>query len=521
MNRPIRAMVVDEVPQLGARQALYGAVGALLISALLLYVESSRLAGLLDTPVGTILLLPIALGLAGFVVLRDDRLWTVSAILSLVVFVVRTGEGSFGALEIFYGLYSLGGLLIWFAKELAFYRRPIVRSRYDFWLLSATLLCLLLGGLGFLLNGGDIRLGMREASACLTLLFYFPVRRTLKNRRDVLFVVGAVALLGLINGYVNVVNYQEKVIASALEYGAVNARSAMNEVLSSVLVCASFSIVLLGKTMKERLAGLVGLAGFSGLLVLSLSRGPILATGFGCVVALVLAAPGKIGRVSSYLLLAVVINLAAAWILFPEFVTSIGENISDRFAAIEQITGDKALGSRFLETQAIAQEFIPASPMIGYGFGVPYDYYDAAFGTSFTSYYTHNGYLSPLSKFGIPPGLFVLVILPLPLLRLPFWSTRQRPSGDRLIAAGAIAALVSIMVTNVTSNAVVYYTELTLIGIVLAIFDFLDSIGIDKIIKILSSLPRRPNITLNVIDFDHCLINRFPQLQLPIFQDNR
>lgn len=473
MSRELRPIVSEGLAETGRGAVALSLLLVVVLLLLLFWLEATRISSFVELPIGGTVGLAALGGLVVALVALDEKIWVYSAIFALITFVLRPEQGKFGPLEAAYLVVSLLGLVVWFAKEIAVYRASIVRSRFDLAFLSIVSLCIVVGLLGMVLRSGDVRFGLPEMSAFFTILLYFPIRKVLRTDRDLLTLFLVISLLGLVNGAVNLMNYQEKVVATALAFGSVNARSSMNELLSSVLVCANFAIVAMSRRMLVRLLALGGFALFFGILVLSLSRGPILSTVAGCAVALVLVARRRIGRIALYGIIAAALNLGAAMLLFPDYVESIGENMLSRFEAVETIGGDKALGSRFVESQALVEEFIPASPLIGHGFGVPYTFYDAPFRVTSRAYYTHNGYLSPLFKFGIPLGAALIFVILSPLFRLPFASLRQWSRRNRLYAAGAIAALVTIMMTNVTSNALVYYTELTILAMVLAIFDVL------------------------------------------------
>ncbi len=471
MNRSLRPLAVEGMRGLGIGTILFGLLIALLLVPVLLFLEAGP-AGILALPVGTILSVVAVSGVGVALLAYDDRLWVYSAILSLAVFIFRQEEGALGADVIFFAAYTVLGTLAWVVKEIVLGETHLVRSRFDVFFVSTILLCIITTMIAGVVHGAEFRFMIREYLSFLLLLFYFPVRSLVSRRREVPRLFATMVFLGLMSGVVNLMTYQEKVVASALAFGEVNARSAMNEPLSAVLFCCCFALVVGARKFWTRLLALGGLSIFGGLLVLSLSRGPIVATAVGTLTVLFLLYRRRALRVLLYALVALVVNVGAAFLLLPDFAESIFANIEGRFQTVERLGSDVSFGSRFAESKSLYTEFIPASPLIGYGFGVPYTFYDPVFEVTSRPYYTHNGYLHALFKFGVPLGvLLLLLVLLSPLLRYPYAGVRRLDRNSRLILAGALASQIALVLINVTSNVMTYYTELLLLAILLALFD--------------------------------------------------
>ena len=476
MNRTLRPFAVDGLQQQRWVGLILGIALALILVPLLLFLEAGPGASL-NLPVGTSIAASAIAGCALWLLSFNERIWVLSAVASLVVFVFRQEEGELGVDVLFFALYAVTGTLLWFIKELHLGSGRIVRSRFDLMFLSTILVCLLTSTIAALVHGADVRTMIRELAAFLLILFYFPVRSILKSDLDVRLLFYSLLFFGVLNGMVNLMNYQERVVESALTFGAVNARSAMNEPLSAVLFSAFFALMLGARTFRIRVLALGGISLFAGLLVLSLSRGPIIATALGCVTILMLLYRRRVARVLVYAVVALGVNVGAAFLILPDFAASIFENIEGRFETVQQISGDQSFSSRSSEYRALYAEFIPASPIIGYGFGVPYRFYDAPFEVTAEPYYTHNGYLSVAFKFGIPAGLLLILILFSPIFRFPYASVGSFDPYRKMILAGALAGLIAMLLINVTSNVLAYYTEIMLLAILLAVFDYLYRTG--------------------------------------------
>lgn len=481
MSRELHTFATEGFRTVRPRDILLGIGVALLLLALLFAVEAGGY--LPGVPVGMSLAIPGVLLLSGALLARNEKRWLLTVILALAIFVFRDSEAGRSALDVLFGLYVNGGLVLWFVKELLIFRRPILRSRFDLYYLSVLLLCLVTSTTASLLHGMQVAYALGEFSGFLLFFFYFPFRNILREERDVLHVFLALLALGLVNGAMNVMNYQQRVIESAMTFGEVNARSALNEPLSAILFCGFFILVAASRSIRMRLLGLLGVSLFAGLLVLSLSRGPIASALIGSFAGLLLIYPWRLPRMVVAGVVALVVNIGAAFILLPDFASSIFENISSRFETIERLGGDQSFNARFAEYESLYTDYIPASPVIGYGFGVNYHYYNAIFETTYYPIFTHSGYLHALFKFGIPAGLLLLSLFFIPLLRFPYASVRTWSPRRRMVYAWCFGSMVTMMIINVTSNTITYYTEILYLAVLLATFDYLYRSGDDPLLR--------------------------------------
>ena len=402
----------------------------------------------------------------------NEKLWLATAVLALVVFVVRTSDGSFGVEELIYSVYGPPGLVAWFVREVVVGRRRLVHSAFDWLLLSSVLICLCVALISSLLHEAEMRFFIREFLGFFMVLIYFPMRKFLKNDRAVYTLAIWIVIVAVANGVINVTQYQERVIESLMAYGEVNARSTIYEHLSIVFVCICFAWITFANRWKSRLIG-IGLFSFGGaVLVISLSRGPIVGAMAAILFGLLFVPFARIFRFGASFLLIVLLNLGVASLVFPSLIESIFDSIGRRAATMEQLSGDASLQSRILESKTLIERRIPASPVIGHGYGVRYLFYDLAVRYSHRTGYTHNGYLFPIYKFGIPAGLLLLFTLFSPLIRIPFSSYGTLSREHRMFLVGAVSGLVGLLVSNLTAQNLSTYLHLVIYAALFAVIDY-------------------------------------------------
>jgi hypothetical protein len=471
VKRPLHTFVLDGARNLRPADIAIGLIATLLLVTVLLWAETGP-ASILGLSTGSsILLCAISLGSISLL-LYDQKRWVITAILVFSVFSIRDSEDGFTVIDLVFALYVNLGLVIWFVKEVFVLRRPIVHSRFESYFLVSLILCLIISTIASIVHGWEARYGTREIAAFTIFFLYFPFRSVIRSRRDIIHLFIALVLFGMINGAVLLSNYQERVIESALAYGEVNARSALIEPLSGVLFCAFVILLAAADTFRVRLIALAGMSMFAGLLVLSLSRGPIVAALGGAFIGLALIFPFRLPRMLVSGLVALIINISLVFLFLPGFASSIFENIVSRVETLERLSGDKSLDSRLDEYRALVDDYIPASPVIGYGFGVRYSFYNPISSHTVHPFFTHSGYLHALYKFGIPVGLLLLSIFFIPLLRYPFASVRTWALESRILYAICFSSMIAMMVGNLTSNSITYYSEIMLISLILALFDY-------------------------------------------------
>lgn len=452
-----------------AAMLLLGTVGVLYFWWIL---TETALGSFADIPLELVipaLVLPL---LAVFIVAHNERLWVYLAVMAMMVFIFREDDGKIKIEELFYVAFVSTGILIWLAKEILVLRRRIVHTGFDVLFLSSWVLTNLAAAIATWLHNGDPLIFVKEMVIHLTFLLYFPMRKVVNNRRQVLVLIGVVMGMAFVNSINNIFTYQERVVKSALEFGAVGARVVSYEVLSMALVMASFTLLAYARRPITFLAGLGGTTLGIASVVMSLSRGPIISTVAGMLVIIFLVPRSKSLKLIAIGVVSVVLNLVILSVVAPTFAESIVQNITDRLATLNKLQIDKSLGSRVAESSTLVDKYIPASPVLGHGFGVPFTFYDKPTGHSVEAIFIHNGYLYPFYKFGIPAGLFFLLMLFYPLARGVVSAPPRNAGFSRALLAGTCGIFVAILLTNLTSSKFSNHLDTGLFTIIFTLFHY-------------------------------------------------
>lgn len=356
--------------------------------------------------------------------------------------------------EVLYGLYYLAFLGHWFLTRIFLYREPIFESRES--RVLALFIVLATASVGLtLLFGGDLRFYIGEWLSLSFLALYFPVREVVTRHKYGLHaVMAAVLILALWVFTRNVLNYQQILLDAAYAWQVTRGRAVTN---TSILMVPLFvSLVFLLHTPKLRTAWMSGsvFAVFFAGLIISQSRGYWVAFAGACVVLLLLM-PGRqrlrlfgIGAAS----VAGIVGLG--YVLLGDVFILVATGMLDRVLSIgSAATTDISLINRFRETSVVMGK-VMENPILGYGMGVPFSFWDLTFLPPFhhVTTFLHNGYVALWYKFGIW-GLGMV---------LYFWGSAiwqavkaYRADGSlflRLSNLGVAGILISLVISAITSN---------------------------------------------------------------------
>lgn len=410
--------------------------------------------------------------LAAFIISHNERLWVFLALSTVAVFIFRVDDGRIKAEEIFYAVFVLSGIIIWFVKEMVFFRRRVVRTSFDVLFLTSWVLTNSVAAIATAMHGGDWLVFTKELLVHLTFLLYFPMRSAVRNRRQLLAMLGIVVGLAVVNGIHSALTYQQRVVESALEFGFVAARVASQESLSVMLAIISFTLLAYARRAVTFIAGAAGTAAGIAFVIISLSRGPIASMAVGMLMVAALVPIRKGLKLLAVLVAIIGVNLAALTLIAPTFASSILTNVGDRLSTMNKLQTDLSLGSRVAESDALLNKYVPASPIIGYGYGVRYAFFDDPNSHTAKPYFIHNGYVYPLYKFGIPAGLFFLFMLFYPLVKSVYVHPPRDAGFMRALFAGAVGMLIANMLTNLTSCKFESHPDVALLVITFVVFDF-------------------------------------------------
>ena len=153
------------------------------------------------------------------------------------------------------------------------------------------------------------------------------------------------------------------------------------------------------------------------------------------------------------------------YIIFP-FVGILVKFFIAYFLTSSKLRTDPSLVGRYIEWRYVVQS-IGESPLFGHGVGSDYRLYNWFEGYSFTTSYTHNGYLGTLLKGGAV-GFILLFTAYIGFIRkgIILLRTRTLNSSERAFLRAGITVLLLLTVATNTFNIFAHRDVLLYIGII-------------------------------------------------------
>ncbi len=355
--------------------------------------------------------------------------------------------------EVLYGLYLAAFLAHWFLTRRFLYREQILHTAEEKALMLFLALAACSPALTFLFGG---RFGgvMSEAFALSMLALYFPVKEAcLRHRHGLLMILLVIGWIGLFTALRNFMHYQEILLKATQAWQVARGRVATNDSLVMAPSVVFLVVLIFARQWRHR-AVLLGafLTFFAGLL-LTQSRGYWVAFLLGALVLFLLVDRRYKTRLVLLGLAGLASVLLIGFVFFGDYVTLIGASLLKRFASLGTAASrDLSLINRFYESKVVLGHILE-NPVLGYGMGVSYYFYDLTTDTTRVDTFIHNGYLALWYKFGVC-GL---------ALALFFWlrtawrgvqafRLREAPALPRVCGLAAAATLAAFTVSTLTSN---------------------------------------------------------------------
>jgi O-antigen ligase len=391
----------------GGEAALWLALAGSIGLALMLAVVVPERAWLV--PVGL-------LGACGLVWLAGRPVIAIYAALALLVTALNKDDG-LQTNQVIYGLFAylmLGG---WYAAALL-RGTSLIRSSMDKLVAFLLLAGLPLGIVTGVALGADPTLIRGEVIAYSMLAFYFPVKEICRHERHgPLILASIIIFVGVFVTLRNLASFREIMLAATQDWQIADARAGqgsgfnLNETQLVAGILMAFSLLLIAKrgSVKILLLGVLALTVFG--LVMTRSRAPwvVCLVGLGFIFLFV---RGK----SRMKLLAAVSGAGAATlvgtylILGPAITDLILGGTLQRLSTLSgATTTDISWLHRIGEAQAVLSKAVQ-SPILGWGLGASYEYYDIIMKFTYTGHFVHNGYVALWFKLGIW-GLVVFISL--------------------------------------------------------------------------------------------------------------
>ncbi len=347
-------------------------------------------------------LVPLAVvGAVVFVVLFQYPSVNLAVVLAGYVVLITTSPG-IQISEAVYGIYYIAYLTHWYVVRLFLRRERLVHSHVD--RAAAFLIVFGLFGGAVLGLAMGARLGdwVGEVLVFLMVLFYFPLKEACKHSRygpDIVFL--GMLWFGVFVALRNALAFREALDSAARLIEISGARAALNEVHLLVGVLGTLILLVMVSRWRTRFLLLGPFFFYLAALLMTKARGFWVDALFGIFVLFFLLGRRERVRLLVFSFGGLLFFAAVVMIAFNDIGRLLVYGVLDRFATLETAAvADVSLVNRFNETSSV-WEWIRLNPILGYGLGASYTFYDWVFDGTLTTPFIHNGFVALWFKLGL------------------------------------------------------------------------------------------------------------------------
>lgn len=313
---------------------------------------------------------------------------------------LKRSEG-FRPEEVIFAAYCLPFLIGWYGLRVLVYREPIVRSKVDF-AMVVLIVVVNVQTLNGIFLGSDLGLVQSDWRSLSMLGFYFPIKEVCSRYDNgykiIFYSIIFMAFIALVR---NVLITRTILDSAVYAWQVARVRVTSNEIGMTIgaVLCAAYAA-----DAKRRLPLLLASAGFGAFtvgVVLTQWRAYYVSLAFGLLLLTVLADGTGRRRIMRLVLVGAVLGASLLYLILGDGLTLLALGVLDRLLSIGTATQvDISLINRFLETEAIWGR-IKVNPVLGYGLGNEFSFFDLVTRKTWTKPFAHNGFVSLWFKLGL------------------------------------------------------------------------------------------------------------------------
>lgn len=392
-----------------------------------------------------------------------------SPVLGLVILILfhalilRQSKG-ISVQEIIYGVYFTVFYISWLFRKVIIQGEPLVDDTEKLWLLGFIALCFFSLITVFIVQGKVIQ-WFRELIPFLTLLLYFPLIEVMQNRRNAGILLISFFILAAVIGVQNILGYRENLREAVYYWEIASGRQVANETIFFSGIVFLVGIFFHTSSFAARIF-IVGLLIFFGLtLVVTFSRGYWIGTVLGImVIFFLLDLPKKILFLVSFGVI-IVVSLSVFYSLFGSITPYLGKSILQRASTLSALQGDLSLMNRLSESKSIIG-YILQNPILGYGLGATFSYFNIIHFVTVKTFYSHNAYLYFWFKLGVFGVISFLGFYFLNLKACFRLTNMSRSELERGVLIAILAILVAMLPLSISSPQFIQKDSLLVIALI-------------------------------------------------------
>jgi len=245
------------------------------------------------------------------------------------------------------------------------------------------------------------------------------------------------------------------------------ARVVTNEILLVVPASAMLAWTVHNQRWRTKTLLILSFLGMILALVITQSRGFWLSFAFGSLVMLWFLRKRERTELITIGIAGILVSLVLVFLVFPDTAPLLFAGMFNRVLSLgTAVTRDVSLINRFLESIAVWDR-IERNPVLGYGLGVPYQYFNITVSGTRDWSFIHNGYLGLWYRFGIFGTGLILALWLRGIYHSAQLARKKIDTRHKMAVLASLAVLSSLLVSNLTSNAFFHMDSLFMFAIVI------------------------------------------------------
>lgn len=387
-----------------------------------------------------------------YFVFKKPEIWLYTS-MGMFVFFTRSREAEASALDYFFAIYYIGGIILWFVWQILVKREKIVRNYADMFILLFAV-CIL--GNFFIAYFADVdpMVWLREGSLLFLILFYFPIRHYFSEEKKLKPFMIFIAIVLIIVSATHIYSYYYAL--SDMEYAfQLASADKINQMIFCVAIVFGLVFTFYQKKRLNELFLLAFIGTVAVALILTFSRTFWLIVIVGAVLLFFYLPTKK--RISMFKvgIVLIVLAISSFFILLGDKTELIYSMLENRFESSASGSKDVSMRARYVEWDYALKE-IKQYPLSGKGMGSQVHFYNIITGTTFRTPNIHNGFIFLAYKLGIPMALLYLSFLLYYTFKAFFLSLRKSNLFFKAISVACFLGLLSVWIANTTSAQFVY-----------------------------------------------------------------
>lgn len=360
----------------------------------------------------------------------------------LILFVHGHEENTSVAAAVAYSLLFFPGLIVWFVTKIAA-KEKILENWAE--LLLIIFIAFAFFSVGWAVLGSfSLLKGIREFALFIPYLFIFPLRDYVAEKGPDRIIWAFLAVCA-ISGIFSVLEYRSSLEIAKYFWQVASSRVRANAAIALGAFVILYGFVGIKKYNQLLIMALISISALA--IAFTFSRGYWIVSLVGVAILAVLTKGKPRKRIVAFTLLSMVALCVAAFAIFPRLFLDLIEGLGTRLASVS--LGDLSLRSRFAESAAVLHYF-QKSPIIGYGLGGEFSFFNPIPYLTSHTWYIHDGYLFLLFKFGI-----IGTVMYLTFFGYMFVQTAVQVPGktgyDKMLLISFVTLMIVMLIVNVTS----------------------------------------------------------------------